>query len=480
MDIDGQVVEQQRTQTDQTPIPRLSVTVSTKGLLAGILIVATLLRLGSALYQGNTVTALPGIYDQISYDALARRVIDGHGFSFAEGWWPATRPGEPTAHWSYLYTLYLTVLYALFGAQPLIARVIQALVVGFLHSCLAWRIGRRVFDPTTGLIAAGLSAVYIYFFYYAGGLITEPFYIIGILWTLDVTLRLAETARRKDTKGNSYLPNWWNWLELGLAIGVTVLLRQVFLLFVPFLFMWLWWNLYRPDAMAARVQSIHKRVFNLPLLMGLLLATLVVLIMIVPWTVRNYRAFDSFVPLNTNAGYAFFFGNHPIYGTRFEGILTKVSYADLIPDELRSLNEAELDRALLQRGIGFVVDDPVRIFWLSLGRAIEYFKFWPSAGSGTISNLSRLGSFGLTIPFILYGLWLSLTPVRHPKQPGQRSAIVLLYSFIGIYTVLHLLSWALIRYRLPVDAVLLIFAALGLGTVARRFRSFLAVKLDST
>ena len=478
MDLDSHPVQQPRAQTDRITIPCLSVSISTKGLLAGIMLAAILLRLGSALYQGNTVTDLPGIYDQISYDALARRVIDGHGFSFAEGWWPATRAGEPTAHWSFLYTLYLAAVYALFGAQPLIARLIQAIVAGVLHSWLVWRIGRRVFGPTTGLVAAGLSAVYIYFFYYSGGLITETFYIIGILWTLDAALRLAEIARRKDTEGDSPTSKWWPWLELGLAIGVTVLLRQVFLLFVPFLWLWLWWTLYQPRTKAVGVQSTGKWIFNWPVLMGLLLATLVVVMMIVPWTVRNYRAFGTFVPLNTNAGYAFFWGNHPIYGIRFVGILPTngPNYYDLIPKELLSLNEAELDRALLQRGIGFVVDDPLRFILLSLGRSGEYFRFWPSPQSGMISNISRVGSFGIFLPFMLYGLWVSATLTRNLRHSGQRSAIVLLYVFIVVYTAVHLASWALIRYRLPVDAVLLLFAALGLEALATRFRLLLGAE----
>ena len=45
---------------------------------------------------------------------------------------------------------------------------------------------------------------------------------------------------------------------------------------------------------------------------------------------------------------------------------------------------------------------------------------------------------------------------------GRRSISsesLILYLFIGIYTAIHLLSWALIRYRLPVDAVLIIFAS---------------------
>jgi hypothetical protein len=194
--------------------------------------------------------------------------------------------------------------------------------------------------------------------------------------------------------------------------------------------------------------------------------------MIVPWTVRNYRAFDMFVPLNTNAGYAFFWGNHPIYGTHFVGILPKngPSYYDLIPKELLGLNEAELDRALLRRGMGLVVDDPLRFVLLSLSRAAEYFKFWPSSESGMLSNISRVGSFGLFLPFMLYGLWVSARLVRDHKHVGRRSDVVLLYLFVVVYTGVHLLSWALIRYRLPVDAVLLIFAAVGLERLAQRFR----------
>jgi hypothetical protein len=480
MDIDSQAVEEPRAQTDRIAIPFLSVTLSAKGLLAGILILATLLRLGSALYQGNTVTDLPGIYDQISYDALARRVIDGHGFSFAEGWWPATRAGEPTAHWSFVYTLYLAAVYGLFGTQPLIARLIQALVAGALHSWLAWRVGRRVFGPTTGLLAAGLSAVYIYFFYYAGGLLTETFYIIGILWTLDVALRLADTARREDRKGNSLTSRWWPWLELGLAIGVTILLRQVFLAFVPFLYLWLWVQMPARQP-GSSIWAKFSSIFRWSAIKGLLGASLVVMLLIVPWTIRNYRVFGTFVPLNTNAGYAFFWGNHPIYGTHFVGILPPggPSYYDLIPKGLLSLNEAELDRALLRRGIGFVVDDPVRFVLLSLSRTGEFFKFWPSAQSGVISNISRVGSFALCLPFMLYGLWLSVALLRHPKRREQRSAITLLYLFVIVYSAIHLLSWALIRYRLPVDAVLLIFAALGLETLARRLQLLPQASLET-
>jgi hypothetical protein len=431
-----------------------NIVIPTKKALIAVVLLAVILRLFSAVYQGNTVAILPGIYDQISYDGLARRVVDGHGFSFAEGHWPATRAGEPTAHWSYLYTVYLIAVYKLFGASPLVARIIQALIAGIFQTFLMWRIGSRLFNRTVGLLAATLNAVYIYFFYYTGALITETFYITSILWTFDSALRLVSATDAREARSKFKV---WSWLEFGLAISVTVLLRQVFLTFLPFLYLWIWWN--------KRDQHVNQWMQRLrwSALKGLSLATLVLILMILPWTIRNQRAFNTFVLLNTNAGFAFFWGNHPIYGTNFIPLLpSQQSYYDLIPTELRDLNEAELDKALLLRGIQFIKDDPKRFILLSMSRGYEFFKFWPSPSSGLISNISRVGSFGLCLPFMLYGLWAALVPDWKKRTLYERWGIALLVLFVLGYTAIHLFSWALIRYRLPVDAVLLLFAAFGI------------------
>lgn len=421
--------------------------------LAVIIVVAVLLRLGAALYMGNQVTNLPGTFDQVSYDMLAQRVNGGFGFTVAADWWPATPAGEPTAHWSYLYTLYLAAIYAVVGYQPLIARLLQAVLAGLLMPWLTYRLGTRHFNRTVGLVAAGLSAIFIYFVYYAAALMTETFYILGILWTLDVAGQLGQP--QADASGSRR----FQWLWLGLALSVTVLLRQVFLLFIPVLFCWLLWQSYRYQA-----RSMLR-------MMGILAgATAIVVAMIIPWTIRNYRAFDTFVLLNTNAGFAFFWGNHPIHGYNFIAILPPdgPSYQDLIPPELRSLNEAKLDQALLKEGLGFVRDDPVRYVILSISRIKDYFKFWPSPESGLISNLSRVFSFGILLPFMLFG-------VIYYLRRSLTNETLLLYLFMVTYTGIHLLTWALIRYRLPVDAILLVFSAAAIVKLAelvtRRFNN---------
>lgn len=311
---------------------------------------------------------------------------------------------------------------------------------------LVYRLGQRHFSSTVGLVAAGLMAIYAYFVYYAATLMTETFYIIAILWTLDLAGQLGQASTdQTPTKGKS-VTSKIRWLWLGLALGVTVLLRQVFLLFMPVLFAWLLWRSYRYQA-----RSIVQ-------MMGILVgATAVLLSLILPWTFRNYRTFGSFVLLNTNAGFAFFWGNHPIHGYNFISILPAdgPSYQELIPSELLDLNEAELDRALLKRSLTFIREDPVRYLILSFSRIKDYFKFWPSSESGLTSNVSRVVSFGLFLPFMAYGLIVGL-------RRSLPSEALILYLFIVTYTGIHLLSWALIRYRLPIDAVMLVFAGIAL------------------
>jgi len=431
-----------------------------------IVVLAVFLRVGSAILQGNSVVDLPGIYDQISYHGLAQRIIDGYGFSFGEYHWPATPAGEPTAHWSYIYTLYLVVVYKLFGVYPVVPRLIQALIGGIFQTFFIQRLGTRLFNRKVGLVAAAISAVYIYFFYYAGALITETFYITGILWSFDCGFRIINPAPNREyrTQKNSF----WQWFELGIAVAVTVLLRQLFLLFLPFFFLWLWWNLGEKETTG------WKRVLHWSAIKGLSVIVIVLVLTILPFTIRNYRAFRTFVLLNTNAGYAFFWGNHPIYGTHFIPILPQSmgSYQDLIPEEIRDLNEAALDKELLKRGIQFVKDDPKRYILLSISRIPAYFMFWPAPQSGLVSNVSRVASFGVILPFMIYGIIIAIR--KKWAENGNKLLNVLSSSeglvllFVVIYSAIHILSWALIRYRLPVDATLIPFAAIGIVDIYRR------------
>lgn len=421
---------------------------TTNRVLLALILISVIGRAASAAYQGNAIVPLPGVADQTSYHELAIRVLDGHGFSFATGWWPATRANQPTAHWSFLYVLFLSAVYGVFGPEPLAARLVQALMAGALQPWLAWRIGRRVFDERTGLFAAGFTAVYGYFVFYGGALVTESLFMVACLWAIDRTTALGYRPGRGV---------WSRWVVLGLALGIAALMRQAFILVVPVMFGWLFWELGLRRRAAAGAA------------LRLAMAAAVMLACILPWTARNYRAFGDFVLLNTNAGFVFFWANHPVHGTRFIPILPSgpTNYGSMIPAKYHSLNEAQLDRALLAEGLGFVKADPARYVKLSISRIPEFFKFWPSADSGRGSNFVRMVSFGLLVPFVVGGVALVLLQGWRPTPSGG----LLLLGVAAVYSLAHVLTWTLVRYRLPVDAMAMPIAAYAAARLYERLRA---------
>jgi len=403
-------------------------------VLLGIVVLALAIRVLLALVLGDEIREVSGTYDQFAYDRLAQRVLAGYGFSFDTDWYPFAHANQPTAHWSFLYTLYLSGVYAGVGHHPVAARLVQVFISA-LGIWLVYRLGRRLFDDATGLVAAALTACYAYLILFNASLMTQSFYILAVLASLDVALGLA----RKST--------WRRWALLGIVLGLGVLLRQSLLLFAPLLFAWIAWMGFS----AARNISERRSCWR-----GMALAGVIIALFILPWTVRNYLVFQDFLLLNSNGGYWFYSSNHPDQGTTFDS-----TFKAPIPDELLNQKEPAIDRALMREGIGFILADPARVALLSVNRLKDYFWLFPTDASTPLSNWSRLLSFGLYLPFMVYGLFLSRREWR---------MCLPLYLYVAFDGIFCLLTWAAPRYRLPSDVIMMVFAGLAVVTLAARLR----------
>ena len=299
------------------------------------------------------------------------------------------------------------------------------------------------------LLSALLAAVYLFFVMFSASLMTETFYISALLWSLERGLALQQSLRSEHSTGRQVLIIG---LGLGAALGVATLLRQSILPWAPVMGLWLLWRGWRHGKLGAAFQAM-------------MLAAAIVIACILPFTLRNYNVYDEFLLLNSNAGYAMYSAQHPMHGTSF-----REYEAASLPAGLGNLNEAQLDKELMRRGLDFILADPGRYALLSLSRVRDYFEFWPTPDAPLVSNIGRVLSIGLFLPFMLYGIWLAVrNPVTSPARSllhGEDVAFLLL--FIAFYSLLHILTWAMARYRLPVDAVALPFAALALLDLADR------------
>ncbi len=363
--------------------------------------------------------APPLLTDQRSYHALGARLIAGHGYSFDIGWYPFTLPDTPTAHWSFLYSLFVAAVYAVAGVQPLAARLVQAVLGGVLLPWMAFRFARRLFndpadeaaptgsiaaqnqqaDPSRaevlGLLTAALAAIYPYFALYAATLMTETFYITALLWSLERALAVRERLTQGQQDIGVGLA-----VTLGLSLGIAVLLRQSILPWVVVLFVWLLWIGWRMGQSRGMMKALATALVPMVLL-------------ILPFTIRNYQVYGRFLLLNSNAGYAMFSAQHPMHGTDFQEFA-----AAPLPEELWGQNEAEMDRDLMRRGIGFVTADPQRYLLLSLSRVRAYLDFRPNAASSPVNAVGRVVAFGIFVPLMLYGIWLAL---RHARGTARSS-----------------------------------------------------------
>ncbi len=107
---------------------------------------------------------------------------------------------------------------------------------------------------------------------------------------------------------------------------------------------------------------------------------------------------------------------------------------------------------MLRRGIQNVINDPSLFVMLTVTRLREFFKFWPTADSDLLANTLRVFSFGLMWPFALAGLWLSRRQWRD---------LLPIYIFMVMHTGVYAITWTMIRYRVPLDAFLIPFAAVA-------------------
>jgi len=453
--------------------------------LAAILALSVVLRLAVALYLGDVVDAPPLLTDQRSYHALGARLVAGHGFSFDRNWYPFTPADTPTAHWSFLYSLFVAAVYALTGPHPLAVRLIQAVLGGLLLPWMVYRLARvlgvaagtdvsggtGVSEQVAGfpddslwrdaipLVAALVAALYAYFALYAATLMTETFYMVLLLWSLERALALDRRLRAARPGPAPAAGLWRSALLLGFSLGLAALLRQSILPWVAVLFVYLLIVALR--ASRRRAGRLRARHFAGAVL-ALGAAGLVVVAFIVPWTVRNYLVYGEFLLLNSNAGYAMYSAQHPMHGTHFREF-----DAAPLPDGFWGRPEPELDRELMRLGVSYVLDQPGRYLLLSLSRVRAFFEFWPTPGTALLHNVARVGSFGLFLPFLLYGLYLSF------RRPVFLVENAVLYLFAVFYTFLHVLTWAMVRYRLPVDAALMPFCAWAVVDLARRVRPLL-------
>jgi 4-amino-4-deoxy-L-arabinose transferase-like glycosyltransferase len=253
------------------PAPRASISFLRRvSLRLGLVIIAAIaiaVRLAALVATPD----LPLTSDPADYDLHARTIADTGGYPGSH----FTTAGGPSAVRPPGFTYLLGAVYAVTGDSVTAGRVTQALL-GAAAAVLVALIALELFGRRPAIVAGLLTAVFPPLVLDGITLFTEPLFV-----ALELAAVLAVLLWRRTSH--------FGWvLAAGVATGLAILTRPNALLVLVVL------------AIAARESGPWRslRTWRAPAVV-----TCCALLVVLPWTIRNAFAFDSFVLVSNQDGY---------------------------------------------------------------------------------------------------------------------------------------------------------------------------------
>jgi tetratricopeptide (TPR) repeat protein len=414
--------------------------------------------------------------DARGYDAWAMRVANGDWF------------GGEVFYQAPLYPYFLGVIYATFGRDLLLVRIIQALV-GAASCALLGLAAARLFSPRAGLVAGlalGLYAPAIFFDGLMQKSVLDVFFVCLSLWLMSriIPARDGDSARSTasaNSVGSGFPPplaethggrrrgapkrqrreggSWtWDWLLLGLAMGALALTRENAMVFIAVIIVWALVGAERVRVKANGLRAAAAFVLGLALVL-------------VPVAFRNYAVGGGFYVTTSQMGPNFFIGNNP----RSDGTYMSLRFGRGAPEyerqdatELaehalgRSLMPSEVSSYWTNRALGFITSQPGA--WLRLmGR--KFLLLWNAdemldtesqetyaEWSWPLKYGAWIGHFGVLVPLAVLGMWAAWP---------ERRRFWVFYAMTFAYALSVMAFYVFARYRFPLVPLLILFAATG-------------------
>lgn len=248
-----------------------------------VLIQALLLRLAFWWLQGQSGAVPPA--DPEEYYRAALHIMQG-GYHDTGKW---LRPP--------LYPAFLALLFFATGTNVSLALLGQALLssLGVLAIMV---LSRWLFERfNVALLSGVIAALFIPLASFSSVLFAEALFIALIILALALLVRVLVTANRRVA------------LLCGVLLGLATLTRATALLFIPIsaLLVLLTTTIAaEPPSVPATRQPAHVTRRQRIVLSGLLLLGAVVII--APWTIRNYLVHERLILVDTNGGISMWYG----------------------------------------------------------------------------------------------------------------------------------------------------------------------------
>jgi len=321
-----------------------------------------------------------------------------------------------------------------FGAQGaiIVIRVVQAVLLTAQVALVA-AIARRVFGkPTVAFVAACVAAFYPFLLFYQGLLLSE---------TLFNTLLLSGVAALF----------WWRdrGLRFDFAFALTCLLfaaatltKATLTILPPLLLAVATWGAGAPWRRTIAV---------------LVAASCLYAAFMSPWWIRNASVLHAFVPFTTSSAMNLYLGNNR------NNLNAGIDWAqDAEPDVVATLNalpdELARQRAYAKAARDYIENNP-GTFIRNAG--LKFLRIW-----NVVPNASEYRApFYAAISIASFGTVLVLALACAARQWRRWRVLAPIYMIMGYFTFVHIVTIASLRYRLPIEPLLIVMAAESLAAL---------------
>lgn len=427
------------------------------------------------VYFLSGFNSLPGM-DEVFYQKVANNIVDGLGFVVKEG--------IPTTKKPPVYPYFMASIFSLFGKGNFLALRTAQILLGGICTILIYFIAKRLTNDKTALIASILTAFDPFLIYISSWVLAHILVYLFISLAVFFCLRTVEE------------PSLPNQILSGVFFGLTGLsMGYNTFLFYPYLFIWgliIFWSNPVNKSASFCSESIPliksnefsngangKNALKISTIV-LLAATLTISI----WTIRNYFAYNKFIPIVTNGGYRFRGSNN----SRANGLWAPSSgsprfyfsdagrgwgdspdwetwageadylWLDLLFSEKKDYNDYEINLLNYKAGWNWIRNNPAD--WLKL-LPKKFYHFWePLNPRSTFPQMSKnerlmaISFYCFVFPLFIFGIYLSITS----WQKYLIIYLIILHSIIGA-----LIYYGDAQQRMIITPFLSIFAAISLS-----------------
>lgn len=397
--------------------------------LLGILAVALAVR---GYYIGQVASDFVLKGDAFTYHGLANLIADGEGFIEPFKHYLAGMD-EPTAEHPPLYPLYLSG-FSWLGLDSAGNHRLASSLLGCGTVAAIGFLGRRVAGDRAGLAAAAIAAVYPLMIVTDGIVHSESLY--GLL----IALALIAAYRYRESPGPRSAA------LLGAALGAAALTRSEALLLLALL------------VLPAAVRT------GGPWLEHTAVACVAFALVVSPWVVRSWIAFDRPVGLSNNLGSLMAGAN---CDRTYHGVFTGLWRFDCIGPA--DGNEAERAAVYRRRGLEYARDHFDRLVVVAPVRVLRSFDLyrpnqqatysafaedravnWQRAGIAFYYGLLALGAYGAVL-------------LRRRDEP-----LMILLAPFAMVVLVSLVGYGITRLRYAAEVPLVVLAGVVVSTLAER------------